>query len=53
MFIGSWTAGWYVDRNTMNDGSHDWSAIWWMPAIMAVVVAIFFFLFFKDKEEDS
>lgn len=49
MLIGSWTSGWYVDLNTASDGSHYWSAIWWMPAIMALVVAILFVKFFKEK----
>ncbi len=27
---------------------HQWEAIWTVPAVMAVVVAILFMLFFKD-----
>ena len=49
MLIGSWTSGWYVDLKTAADGIHNWSAIWWMPAIMALVVAILFVKFFKEK----
>jgi nucleoside transporter len=50
MLIGSWASGWYVDLNTMGDGSHDWTTIWWMPAIMAIVVAVLFMQFFQDKK---
>lgn len=50
MLIGSWTSGWYVDLNTLEDGSHDWTVIWWMPAIMAIIVALLFMQFFQDKK---
>lgn len=53
MLIGSWTSGWYVDLNTLGDGSHDWTVIWWMPAIMAIVVAVLFMQFFQDKKTVS
>ena len=52
MLIGSWTSGWYVDQNLLSDGSHNWSAIWWMPAIMAAVVMVFFIIFFKDEPKE-
>lgn len=52
MLIGSWTSGWYVDQYLLADGSHNWSAIWWMPAIMAIAVTIFFFLFFHEKKKE-
>lgn len=50
MLIGSWTAGWYVDLHTLADGSHNWSAIWWMPAVMSIIVSVFFFIFFNEKK---
>jgi len=53
MLIGSWTSGWYVDLNTLEDGSHDWTIIWWMPAIMAVVVTLLFMQFFHDNKNPS
>jgi nucleoside transporter len=53
MLIGSWASGWYVDLNTLGDGSHDWTVIWWMPAIMAIVVALLFMQFFQDKKTVS
>ena len=53
MLIGSWTSGWYVDLNTLEDGSHDWTIIWWMPAIMAVVVTLLFMQFFHGNKNPS
>lgn len=53
MLIGSWASGWYVDLNTLGDGSHDWTVIWWMPAIMAIVVALLFMQFFQDKKTQN
>lgn len=50
MLIGSWTSGWYVNKYTFADGTHNWAAIWWLPAIMAIVVAIFFLFLFKEEE---
>jgi nucleoside transporter len=50
MLIGSWTSGWYVDQHLLADGTHNWSAIWWMPAIMAMIVAVFFFIFFNENK---
>lgn len=49
MLIGSWTAGWYVSKFTLENGTHNWNAIWWLPAIMSMVILIFFGFMFKDE----
>jgi len=49
--IGSWAAGAVVDRYAYAQDAatrHHWEAIWTVPAVMAVVVAVLFMLFFKD-----
>jgi nucleoside transporter len=49
--IGSWAAGAVVDHYAYAQDAatrHQWEAIWTVPAIMAVVVAVLFMLFFKD-----
>lgn len=50
MLIGSWISGWVVDIYA-GTGGHNWSGIWFVPAIMAVVITILFGLMFKDKKE--
>jgi nucleoside transporter len=49
--IGSWAAGAVVDHYAYAQDSatrHHWEAIWTVPAVMAIVVALLFMLFFRD-----
>jgi MFS family permease len=49
--IGSWAAGAVVEHYAYAQDAvtrHRWEAIWIVPAVMAVVVAALFMLFFKD-----
>ena len=49
--IGSWAAGAVVDHYAYAPDAttrHQWQAIWAVPAVMAIVVALLFMLFFKD-----
>ena len=49
--IGSWAAGAVVDHYAYAQDTatrHHWEAIWTVPAVMAIVVALLFMLFFKD-----
>ena len=49
--IGSWAAGAVVNRYAYAQDAatrHHWEAIWTVPAVMAIVVALLFMLFFKD-----
>lgn len=48
MLIGNWIAGFVGDYYTY-DEQHDWTAIWYVPATIAVFVLIYFILFFKEK----
>ena len=49
--IGSWAAGAVVEHYAYAQDAttrHLWQAIWTVPAVMALVVAVLFMLFFKD-----
>lgn len=48
MFIGTGSSGFAVDYYTI-DGVHQWKEIWFVPAGVAVIVLIYFVLFFKEK----
>lgn len=52
MFIGSILAGRVVDHFTV-DGVKNWEAIWWTPCIFAAVIAVLFFLVFKDTSAEE
>jgi nucleoside transporter len=49
MFIGTWFAGQAVDFYT-SDGIKDWSNIWIVPAVIAVVVLALFIFVFNEKK---
>jgi len=53
MFIGGELNGWWANRHTSADGTIDWPAIWWFPAIMAAVVLVLFLILFKDSERSG
>jgi nucleoside transporter len=49
--IGSWAAGAVVSHYTQAataDATHLWTAIWLVPAFMALVVMVLFLVFFKE-----
>jgi len=48
MLIGSIISGMVVNKYAV-PGTHDWHTIWLIPAGIAGVVALFFILFFKDR----
>lgn len=50
MLIGSIISGMVVNKYSIN-GTHNWYAIWLIPAAIAGVVAILFILFFKDNNK--
>jgi len=53
MLIGSWIAGFIVKKYTTGEGeavSHHWEAIWLVPALMAIIVAFMFLLFFRENK---
>lgn len=50
MLIGSRASGWVVDAYTTNDGIRLWSEIWMIPAVMAALICILFWLLFKEEK---
>ena len=56
MFVGSYVAGWVVDRYSYPGGGqtlHYWQPIWLVPAAMSAGVLLLFALFFKPQEETA
>ncbi len=50
--IGAAIAGEFVQVNVLQDGTHDWNAIWIFPAVFGICVAVLFYIFFKDKSKN-
>src|SRR5215211_3124648 len=50
--LGSILSGKVVDAFTVN-GVKDWKMIWWIPCVLAAVIALFFALTFKDRAVDK
>lgn len=50
MFIGTGFSGFVADHYSEN-GEFQWTRIWYVPAAIAVVVLIYFVIFFKEKKE--
>ncbi|HVV53852.1 MAG TPA: nucleoside permease [Mucilaginibacter sp.] len=50
MLMGYYISGPIVDHWKTAPSMHDWKSIWLIPGGIAVVVMIFFLLFFKDKK---
>lgn len=50
MLIGFWIAGLVAEKYATPTG-HDWKSIWLVPAGIAVVILIFFMIFFKDPKK--
>ncbi|MBN2481318.1 MAG: nucleoside permease [Bacteroidales bacterium] len=52
MFIGTWFSGVIVGIYTSTVAGqevHDWTSIWYVPTVVAILVLIFFVLLFKEK----
>lgn len=50
LLIGSLISGPIVDAFLAADGTHQWRAIWLIPAALAVGVALFFAVLFRERE---
>jgi nucleoside transporter len=48
--VGSEISGRIVSAYTV-EGVKDWSSIWWVPAIFALVIVVFFALSFKEEKK--
>ncbi len=48
-FVGSWASGRIVDHHALPDGGHDWTAIWQIPAVGALVIFVLFAVLFKPR----
>jgi nucleoside transporter len=51
-FVGSWLSGRIVDAHLLADGTHDWNAIWKIPALGALVIFVIFAVAFKPRTDD-
>lgn len=49
MLIGFWIAGLITDSFRTADGLFNWNWIWLVPAAIAVLVSVFFTIFFKEE----
>jgi len=52
-FIGAFASGWVVDLYARADGTHDWRAIWVVPAVMSAVIMVLFALAFRPGRESA
>jgi nucleoside transporter len=48
MWIGNKVMGLVITRYTAADGIHEWGRMWWVPAAMALAVAVLFLAVFRD-----
>jgi nucleoside transporter len=53
LFIGAWVSGQVVETNTVRDAtgtlSHDWRAIWLVPAALAAAILTLFWTLFRPS----
>lgn len=52
LMIGSLISGPIVDR-FVTEGGHDWRSIWLIPAAIAAVVMVVFYLLFREQDADA
>jgi MFS family permease len=50
MVIGTRFSGFVTDHYTEN-GTPNWTSIWYVPAGIAVAVLVYFLIFFKEKKD--
>jgi nucleoside transporter len=55
LFIGAWVSGQVVEANTVRDAagalSHDWRAIWLLPAALAAGILTLFSILFRPSRQ--
>ncbi len=50
-FVGSWLSGRIVDAYKLTETTHDWAAIWRIPAIGALVIFVLFAVLFRPAPQ--
>ncbi len=50
MSIGTLFSGFIADKYKLSEG-HNWQSIWFVPAIIAAAVLVYFVIFFKENRE--
>jgi len=50
-FIGAFVSGRVVDAHVLADGTHDWRAIWIVPAALAGAIAVIFAMAFRPRPQ--
>ena len=50
MFIGTLFSGYIADKYKQGAG-HNWQSIWFVPAVFAAGVLVYFLIFFKEKRD--
>jgi nucleoside transporter len=53
MLVGFRLAGWVYDSYQLAEGGYDWQAIWIVPAAIAGVVAILYWVSFKNEKIET
>ena len=51
MLIGYYISGPIVDHWKVSATAHDWQSVWLVPGAIAIVVLVFFLIFFKDTNK--
>ncbi|MBN8667924.1 MAG: nucleoside permease [Chitinophagales bacterium] len=51
MVIGTWFSGIVVDKYQVAKKQHNWTNIWFVPAVIAAAVLVYFIAFFREKKE--
>lgn len=53
MLIGFEIAGLIADAYKISENTFDWKMIWMIPSVIALIVFLFFAIFFNDKNEKT
>lgn len=49
-YFGALIAGYIVDANKTGEGLHNWYGVWLVPAAIAAVILVLFWLSFKEEK---
>jgi nucleoside transporter len=49
LLIGAWLSGRVVDAYALPTGGHDWTGIWHVPAVFALVILVIFAVLFRPR----